>query len=151
MEEVCGPGPHVVEGDCSVAEELLALVTDDHHHVGPVRTGWVARVVHQGEQVQPRERHLVLVMKMVAWSTLQYDQMVIIIQFMFLELPDIQVGHLHHTELTQMQHRVSSESLRAWQSDLLRAWSTGTSSHWCWSAQTRCSGNTARTWRGART
>ena len=27
MEEVCGPGPHIVEGDRSVSEELLALIT----------------------------------------------------------------------------------------------------------------------------
>ena len=83
MEEVCGPGPHIVEGDRSVAEELLTLVTDDHHHVGPVRPGRVTRVVHQGEQVQPRERHLIFVMKMVARSTLQYDEMVIIIICMY--------------------------------------------------------------------
>ena len=55
MKEVCGPDPYIVEGDCFVAEELLALVADDHHHVGPVRAGRVTRVVHEGEQVQPRE------------------------------------------------------------------------------------------------
>ena len=46
MKEVCGPDPHVVEGDGGVAEELLALVIDDHHQVWPVRPGREASAVH---------------------------------------------------------------------------------------------------------
>ena len=74
MKEVCGLNPHVIEGDGAVAEELLAMVADDHHHVGPVGPRREARAVHKWEQVKPRQRHLVLVMEMVAWPALVRDQ-----------------------------------------------------------------------------
>ena len=74
MKEVGGSHAHVVECHSPVPEEILALVTDDHHHVGPVRAGRVARAEHQREEVQPRQRHLVLIMEMVTRSALKYSE-----------------------------------------------------------------------------